>query len=87
MPAAVCCSLPEIEADPLPILLIPVLLLSAAAAVHLWRSGSRWPAIAGGAAASLAIPLATYFLARPMYHFVLVSYLLLLMVNILRSRG
>jgi len=37
-------------------------------------------------AAALAIPLATYVPAQPMYHFVLISYLLLLIVTNLRSR-
>ena len=46
------------------------------------------PAILGGAAAALAIPLGAYFLAPgPMYHFVLISCSLLLIVHVLHSRG
>ena len=66
--------------------LIPVFLLAVAVAVHLWRWGSHWPAILAATAVAVAVPLATYVLARPIYHFALFGFLLLVIVTILRSR-
>ena len=76
------------EAVPPLDVLIPIILLGAALGVEAYRSGSRRPVISGAVALALAILMLAYFLvSRPVYHFILISSLILLIVHILRSRG